>query len=150
MKENQMTTSEREVMRVIWANPSATSKYISTVLEEKMNWKAATTKTLIGRLVKKNHVKATEEGRKFKYSALITEQESLQESSQALLQQVCTKKRGNIIYQMIEEITLSLEDIEQLEQLLNKKKQSAPETVSCQCTPGQCECKQEGGVHCGH
>lgn len=92
MQENQITASEWEVMRVVWANKQTTSKYISEVLEDKMNWKPATTKTLIGRLVKKNKLSTIEEGRKYLYSPQVTEQECIQESSKEVLQQVCSQK----------------------------------------------------------
>ncbi|WP_208560682.1 CopY/TcrY family copper transport repressor [Marinilactibacillus kalidii] len=150
MQENQMTPSEREVMKVVWANPQTTSKYISQVLEEKKAWKPATTKTLIGRLVKKYYLTTIEEGRKYRYEAMVSEQENLQDTSNALLNQVCTKKRGKVLYQMIDNTTLSIEDIEQLEQLLKNKKPLAPKVLACECTPGQCDCHTEGESHCGN
>ncbi|GEQ33853.1 CopY/TcrY family copper transport repressor [Marinilactibacillus psychrotolerans] len=140
MQENQITASEWEVMRVVWANKQTTSKYISEVLEDKMNWKPATTKTLIGRLVKKNKLSTIEEGRKYLYSPQVTEQECIQESSKEVLQQVCSKKRGSVLYQMIEDTTVSIKDIEKMQKLLEEKKTSAPEVILCQCTPGQCNC----------
>ena len=45
--------------------------------------------------------------------------------------------------QMIEDTTLSIEDIERLEELLQTKKKTAPKVVACQCVPGQCNCQQE-------
>ncbi|WP_080146052.1 CopY/TcrY family copper transport repressor [Marinilactibacillus piezotolerans] len=143
MQESQITSSEWEVMRVVWANQPTTSKYISEILTQKMDWKPATTKTLIGRLVKKNKLNTLEEGRKYLYSANVSEQESIQENSKEVLQQVCTKKRGAVLYQMIEDTTLSIEDIERLEELLQTKKKTAPKVVACQCVPGQCNCQQE-------
>ncbi|MFL2097608.1 CopY/TcrY family copper transport repressor [Marinilactibacillus psychrotolerans] len=140
MQENQITASEWEVMRVVWANKQTTSKYISEVLEDKMNWKPATTKTLIGRLVKKNKLSTIEEGRKYLYSPQVTEQECIQESSKEVLQQVCSQKRGAVLYQMIEGTTLSIKDIEHLQKLLEMKKRSAPKMIQCECTPGQCDC----------
>lgn len=143
MQDNQITASEWEVMRVVWANQQTTSKYISEILKDKMNWKPATTKTLIGRLVKKNKLKTIEEGRKFIYSPLVSERECVQESSKEMLQQVCSKKRGSVLYQMVEDTELNISDIEYLQELLNTKKQSAPKVIACQCIPGQCNCKVE-------
>ncbi|EJU8176937.1 copper-responsive transcriptional repressor TcrY, partial [Enterococcus faecalis] len=48
-----ITDAEWEVMRVVWANGRVTSKEVISTLGEKMDWKQATTKTLLGRLVEK-------------------------------------------------------------------------------------------------
>ena len=48
-----ITDAEWEVMRVVWANGRVTSKEIISILKEKMDWKQATIKTLLGRLVEK-------------------------------------------------------------------------------------------------
>ncbi|MCG4283075.1 BlaI/MecI/CopY family transcriptional regulator, partial [Lacticaseibacillus saniviri] len=49
----EISQSEWEVMRVIWTLGSATTHDLTAILEEKMGWKSATTKTFLGRLVKK-------------------------------------------------------------------------------------------------
>ncbi|MER2063419.1 MAG: BlaI/MecI/CopY family transcriptional regulator, partial [Alkalibacterium sp.] len=48
MHENQISPSEWEIMRVVWTMHPITSKEINSILEEKKEWKLATTKTLIG------------------------------------------------------------------------------------------------------
>ncbi|ARW18982.1 Transcriptional repressor CopY [Pediococcus pentosaceus] len=51
--EIEISQSEWETMRVIWTLQKATSHQIIEILEEKLGWKASTTKTYLGRLVKK-------------------------------------------------------------------------------------------------
>lgn len=147
MQEAQISAAEWEVMRVVWALKQTTSTEISSVLSKKMNWKPATIKTLIGRLVKKGLLSTKQEGRKYIYSATITEEASVEEASEALFSQICTKKVGRTLKTVIEDATLSVEDIEQLEILLAKKKQTAPTSVPCNCVPGQCDCHVEEGGH---
>ena len=48
-----ITDAEWEVMRVVWANGRVTSKEVISTLGEKMDWKQATTKTLLGRIQNK-------------------------------------------------------------------------------------------------
>ena len=36
-----ISTSERQVLRVIWANPKCTSTYIIEALSKNFNWQAA-------------------------------------------------------------------------------------------------------------
>ena len=49
----EISQSEWEVMRIIWTLGPLTSSTLATILAEKMGWKVATTKTFLGRLVKK-------------------------------------------------------------------------------------------------
>lgn len=147
MQETQISSAEWEIMRVVWATERTTSSEMSAVLSEKMQWKPATVKTLLGRLVKKGLLTTTQEGRKHVYSATISEEESVEEASKELLSQVCSKKVGATIASMVEESVLSQEDITQLEKILAYKKKNAPETVACNCTPGQCACHIDGHDH---
>ena len=62
-----ITDTEWEVMRVVWANGRVTSKEVISVLKEKMDWKQATTKTLLGRLVEKGALNTEQEGRKYNF-----------------------------------------------------------------------------------
>ena len=71
--DTKITDSEWEVMRVVWANQEVTSKEIIEVLEQKKDWKPATTKTFIGRLVKKEMLNTKKEGNKFLYSTDVNE-----------------------------------------------------------------------------
>ena len=54
----KISDSEWEVMRVIWTQESTTAQEIIDILGQTMDWKPATIKTLLGRLVKKESVKA--------------------------------------------------------------------------------------------
>ena len=78
--------------------------------------------------------------RKNENSPAVTEKESIKEATDALLQQVCSTKVGQTIELMLENSVLSQEDLASLEQLIVEKKKTAPETVACNCTPGQCDC----------
>lgn len=136
----QISPAEWEVMRVVWTAKQVTSKEIGEVLNEKMEWKPATTKTLIGRLVKKGMLHTEADGRSFLYSPTVSEEETMHESGSRLLETICLAKAGSMLAGMIEEASLSQTDIENLQILLNEKKQTAPEIVKCACLPGQCDC----------
>lgn len=140
MQEPQISPSEWEVMRVVWTSNPITSKEINEILNEKKDWKLATTKTLIGRLVKKGMLSAEPNGRKFEYSPAVTEEKSVEEATESLLQQVCSKKAGSTIQVMLENSTVSLSDLEELEKVIKLKKETAPLEVECRCIPGQCSC----------
>lgn len=136
----KITDAEWEIMRVAWANESVTSREITAILENKKQWKAATIKTLIGRLVDKGALQTIKEGNKFIYSAAVTEEESMDLYTDDVLSRVCNKQSGHVISNMIAEATLSKVDIAMLKKLLEQKENTALDEVPCECAPGQCEC----------
>lgn len=60
----KISDSEWEVMRVIWTKGSADAKTINDLLSSSKGWKLATTKTLLGRLVKKDILQTEQLGKK--------------------------------------------------------------------------------------
>lgn len=139
-EQNKISPSEWEVMRVVWTEKETTSHAIGMVLNKKMNWKTATTKTLIGRLVKKGWLKTELDGKKYIYSPAVSEEESIHEAAMDLMENICDTKIGQTIMGIIEESPLSSADIDALEALLKEKKKAAPVEVRCSCIPGQCSC----------
>lgn len=143
--DSKITDSEWEVMRVVWAQDKVTSKEIIEVLQQKKDWKPATTKTFIGRLVKKGMLHTETEGRKYIYSANINEGEFIKSTLDETFENICNREVGNTIVDLISKATLSFKDIEKIEKALEIKKIDAVEEVPCNCVPGQCNCKDH---HC--
>ena len=135
-----ITEAEWEVMRVVWTNTQVTSKEVISTMEEKLDWKQATTKTLLGRLVEKGALNTEQEGRKYIYSANIEEKEAIRSFTNHIFARSCRKKVGNVIGSIIKDHTLSFDDIQRLEEILEMKKAFAVEEVDCQCAEGQCDC----------
>lgn len=55
---------------------------------------------------------------------------------------ICNKDVGKTIVDLISKSTLSFQDIDRLEKILEMKKKDAVEEVPCTCVPGQCNCKE--------
>lgn len=136
----RITEAEWEIMRVIWTNQPATSRFITEVLSEQMNWKSATVKTLIGRLVEKGFVSTKKQGKKYLYSAIISEEESINALATDIFEHICATKVGTTLAHQIEQATLSRDDIQFIENILQKKREQAVEKIFCDCLPGQCDC----------
>ena len=133
-----MSPSERQVMRVLWANPSSTSGFIIEQLQKSFPWSESTVKTLIIRLTKKGYIQIDNRKKPFHYSATILEKEQLDQETDALLEQVCHKQNGNLLNTLINKATLSQDDIQILVNALKEKAATAPTSVACNCLPGQC------------
>ena len=138
--DSNITDSEWEVMRVVWAQNKTTSKDIRDIIENKKNWKPATTKTLIGRLVDKGVLNTEKDGNKYIYSTDLKKSDFLKSTLEQTFNNICSKDVGKIIADLISKSTLSFRDIEELEEVLEMKKKNAVDEVQCNCVPGQCNC----------
>ncbi|SDY79830.1 copper transport repressor, CopY/TcrY family [Evansella caseinilytica] len=141
----KITDAEWEIMRVVWTQKKVTSKEIIDILHDKKNWKPATTKTFIGRLVKKGMLHTEADGKRYFYSAIANEEETIQSMVDGFFDHICSKAVGKTIADMISSATLSFDDVALLEEALENKKKEAVDEVKCNCVPGQCQCKTH---HC--
>lgn len=135
-EKTDITPAEWQVMRIIWTLGHSTSSQIIDILQQKVDWKPATIKTLLRRLVEKGALKTTKQGRAFIYTPLIKEQITMNEAADQLFSSICEMHLGSTLDHVIESVTLSKNDIKRLQDLLSKKIQNAPEKVECNCVPG--------------
>lgn len=136
----KISDSEWEIMRVIWTLGQTTAQEITQILADSMDWKPATIKTLLGRLVKKEVIWTEQEGKKFIYHPAVSEMETVRSATENLFSHICAKMIGETIADLVEEATLTQEDINEILKQLEQKQ--PVETIECNCIPGQCECKQ--------
>ena len=139
-KKQHITDAEWEVMRVVWANSEVTSKFVAEVLCEKMNWKQATIKTLLNRLLEKNILKKREIGNKYIYSTDFTEKEVANSYILGTFDKICKTKVGEMIGKVIENSELSFDDLDLILKAVEEKRKTAVEGVLCDCVEGQCNC----------
>ncbi|MDO4669924.1 MAG: CopY/TcrY family copper transport repressor [Aerococcus sp.] len=133
-----ISNAEYEVMRILWAQGETTSKFATDVLQDKKQWKTATVKTLLHRLVEKGYITKTKEKNHYRYQPAITEEEARHERMADLLHDTCATKADQVIIDAIESATLDHHMLERIQQALATK--TVSDTVHCQCEPGQCDC----------
>ena len=141
-KKQHITDAEWEVMRVVWANSEVTSKFVAEVLCEKMNWKQATIKALLNRLLEKNILKKREIGNKYIYSTDFTEKEVANSYILGTFDKICKTKVGKMIGKVIENSELSFSDLDLILKAVEKKRKTAVKEVLCDCVEGQCNCRE--------
>ena len=146
-KKQHITDAEWEIMRVVWANNEVTSKFVAKVLCEKMNWKQATIKTLLNRLLEKNILKKREIGNKYIYSTDFTEKEVANNYILGTFDKICKTKVGEMIGKVIENSELSFDDLDLILKAVEKKKKTAVKEVLCDCVEGQCNCEHSEHRH---
>ena len=120
MKNINISEAEWEVMKIIWEKKEVTSKEIIEDLSDKKEWKAATIKSLISRLLNKEAITFEKVGKEYIYSANIKEDFAVREESKSFLNRVFNGSISDLLLNFVKEEKLSKEDIDELKDILNK------------------------------
>ena len=139
-----ISEAEWEVMRV-WSNKETTSKFVIDTLGEEKSWTPSTIKTLLSRLVEKGFLETRKQGNKFLYSAKCVEDECLEILTQSFLERICERRTHIIVKNIIETDNLSKSNIDEIIELLQEKRKTAAEVITCKCLKGQCSCAAKHG-----
>lgn len=131
----EISNAEWEVMRLLWTLNSATSAKLISILSEKFDWKPATVKTLLHRLLDKKIVHVKKNGRSFIYYPNVPEQETIDQQLMIAVSKICQMHVGETINNVIQQVPLTKKDIEKIESTLIKKKKNAPISLKCDCLP---------------
>ncbi|WEV45068.1 CopY/TcrY family copper transport repressor [Streptococcaceae bacterium ESL0687] len=128
---NTISDAEWDVMRVIWTNGSATVDDVASKIDPSHGWQLSTIKTLLGRLVKKEMLSTQKEGRRYIYSARLSEGEAAREMADELADKICTKQRVQAIAELIKISDFTEADLEILRDALDHK--TSEVMVKCNC-----------------
>jgi len=118
----RIADAEWRVMRVLWESGPRTANDIVNALSSEVNWKPRTIKTLISRLVKKGAVKVTEQGYRYQYSAAVEESACIRSETKSFIRRVYQGAMTPALAAFLEGTDLSDEEIDVLQELLDKKK----------------------------
>lgn len=136
----EITPSEWELMRIVWTKGEVYSRELIDLLQQKRQWSDSTVKTLLRRLVKKGLLTTEKQDRRFLYQATIGETEAMNGSAEQLFDHLCAMKKGKTLVDLVQHVTLTQDDVAQLQAVLAEKAKIAPESVQCDCLPDGCEC----------
>lgn len=117
-----ITEAESEVMKLLWQNAPLSANEIITKLTAQMDWSDQTIKTFLNRLHKKQVISFEKVGRTYLYSPLVTYDEYLNSENKSFLNRVYNGAVGMLFAKFIEEESLSDQDIEELQRILEKKR----------------------------
>lgn len=129
----QISNAEWRIMKIIWMEGKQTSTDLIAVLSERFDWSKSTIKTLLLRLVEKGCLTREITGKAFVYSALLTQDQSLDLVVEEVKDKVCSKRIVQVLENLIQASDFTLADLNQLQQVLEEKKAEAVETVPCNC-----------------
>ncbi len=118
----KISDAEWEIMKLLWADHPQTANALVESLENTQHWKPKTIKTLINRLLTKEAIGFKKNGRQYLYYPKVSQDTCIQSESQSFLKKVFNGAAKPMLAAMIESDDLSLDDIEELKQILKKKK----------------------------
>ena len=117
----QISDTEWQVMKILWASEPLTANEVIKKIEGLMSWKPKTVKTLLGRLVKKNAISFDKDGRTYVYYPLVSEDECVKAESHSFLEKVFSGALNVMFANFLEEKELSKEEIAELKRILEQK-----------------------------
>jgi len=120
-KVPQISDTEWQVMKVIWAKSPISANQVIESLEGSCNWKPKTIKTLLGRLVKKKVLGFHKESREYMYYSLISEKECVHAENKSFLSKVYDGAFNVMLASFLEDEKLSASEIDQLKKILDEK-----------------------------
>ena len=118
----KISESEWEVMKLLWDKSPLTSEEIICSLSKRNNWTKQTIKTFIIRLTQKAAIGYEKEGRIYKYYPLVDEKDCRKYENKSFLEKVYSGSLGVLLSNFLEEETLSINEIEELEKILKEKR----------------------------
>ena len=120
-KLEKLPDAELDVMLALWRyrSPVRTSQILGDVRDAR-NWSLSTLKVLLGRLADKGFVEVTRQGRFTLYRALVSEADYRRQETQSLLKRYYKNSVKSMIAALVEEESLSGEELSELEELIRK------------------------------
>lgn len=123
---NQVSDSELELLKIIWAN-GGTALYahiMEELLKAGRTWQKNTVITLLSRLVEKGILKTRKIGRKNEYTAIVSEEDYQTAQAQTLIDKFYDGNAKGLISTLVKREILSVKDYEDLQQFWEKEGKS--------------------------
>ena len=118
----KISEAEWRVIKLLWEKSPRSANDIVKALEGNVPWNAQTIRTLINRLVQKGAIDFEKHGRAHLFFPLIKLADVQRAETKTFITRVFNGAAKPLIAAFLEETDLTEEDIEELEQLLKRKK----------------------------
>lgn len=116
-----ISESEWEVMNVLWKKAPQTATEVISALQEQIDWKPKTVRTLLDRLVHKKVIGVNKDQRVYTFFPLYSQDECQRAEAQSFIKRIYGGALKSMLVQFIQEDSLSEEDIRELRSILNEK-----------------------------
>ena len=116
---SQISEAEAVVMEVLWRNHPLGADEVMAALASR-NWAEPTIKTLLNRLLTKEAISASRDGRRYLYSPVLQRHAWVAEQSEGFLDRVFDGRVAPLVAHFSQRGELSAQDIAELKQLIRE------------------------------
>jgi BlaI family penicillinase repressor len=117
----RISEAESKVMEVLWGRSPLSASAVIEALAAGTGWNHRTIRTLLSRLVAKGAVGATAQGRAYLYRPALTRDRFVREESRSFLERVFGGSPLAAVVHLVEEESLSPEELKHLRAILEGK-----------------------------
>jgi len=115
-----LTPAEWKIMKIIWQQGQGAARDVYQVAGKKYGWAPSTVKTILRRLVEKNHLKTSQIGNSFLYRPARPVLKSLCGAADVLLDHALDGTVGPLLAYMVKKSRLSAEELHELRGLIEE------------------------------
>jgi BlaI family penicillinase repressor len=123
-KATPISDSEWDVMEPIWEASACTAAEVIRRLRTTHDWNHSTIRTLLARLVEKGALAYEVDGPRYIYRPTVSRRQCVRQKSRSFLEKAFGGDVGALLAHFVAEARLDRDQIEQLHQLLDRKKKS--------------------------
>lgn len=116
----RITNAESLVMDCLWQRSPLAADDIAAEIVERKGWSEATVRTLIHRLMNKQAITATKDGRRYLYRPLVSRDDYLDSESQSLLDRLFDGRLAPLVAHLSERERITLDDVAEIKALIDK------------------------------
>jgi BlaI family transcriptional regulator, penicillinase repressor len=119
----EIADAEWVVMRAVWdADRPVTAAEVVEAVAPHVDWSAATTKTLLNRLLGKGVLAAKAEGRRYLYRAAVSREACVRDEGRSFLDRIFGGSGGALLTHFVRHTKLTAAEIAELRAMLEEKK----------------------------
>ena len=111
--------SEAKVMQIIWQKGAVSAKEISLIATEQIGWNKNTTYTVIKKLEAKGFIQRQDPG--FVCTALVSQAQMQKAEVSSLLKKVFSGSRKALFSALLEDESLSEDELDELRRLIDRR-----------------------------
>lgn len=118
----QISEAEYQVMKIVWKYAPISTNEVIEKLIKTSKWSPKTIQTMLLRLVKKGALTYEKNSRVFVYTPIVKEEEYVSTESSSFLNRFYNGTLNSMVLNFLENDKLSEDDIEELRNILDKRK----------------------------
>jgi predicted transcriptional regulator len=116
----RISAAESLIMEALWRRSPLSSEEIAADVGPEQDWSDKTVKTLLNRLLTKQAITATPDGRRYLYSPALERSDYVQEESRGLIDRLFDGRLAPLVSHFAETKQLTADDIAELKRLIQE------------------------------